>query len=168
MIPGPPADPQPLAAQTVSDLLRQYAAIAEELRRRDVLRSANTPTGDLAEYLFARAFGWTLAAHSARAFDATDAEGRRYQIKARRLARPGTSRELSAIRSLDGFDVLAAALFDAHYRVERAALIPAAVVAARARYGAHTNSHRFMLQDNVWRADGVQDVTAILRAAQDG
>ena len=37
----------------------------------------------------------------------------------------------------------------------------------KARYGAHTNSHRFMLQDNIWKAEGVADVTAVLRAAQD-
>ncbi|WP_147276179.1 DUF6998 domain-containing protein [Sphingomonas aracearum] len=44
-----------------------------------------SPVGDYAETLFARAFGWTLEPNSRAAFDACDASGRRYQIKARRL-----------------------------------------------------------------------------------
>lgn len=162
-----PDHPDRLAGCRVSDLLRPYAGSAEELRRRDVLRSASNPAWDLAEYLFARAFGWTLAANSARAHDATDPEGRRDQIKGRRLVTARTSRQVSTPRALDGVDILAAVLFDARYRVARAALIPVGVVRDKARYGAHTNSHRFMLQDNIWKAEGVADVTAVLRAAQD-
>jgi hypothetical protein len=45
--------------KSISELLALYVAVMEELRERDVLRSANNPTGDFAEYLFCRAFGWT-------------------------------------------------------------------------------------------------------------
>ncbi len=50
--------------------------------------------------------------------------GMRFQIKGRRLHPSNTSRQLSAIRDLDGFDTLAGVLSDKHYRVARAALIP--------------------------------------------
>ena len=38
--------------RSVAELLALHVAIMEELRARNVLRSANNPTGDLAEYLF--------------------------------------------------------------------------------------------------------------------
>lgn len=121
------------------------AAIMEELRSREVLRSANNPTGDLAEYLFCAAFGWKQAANSEKGFDATDTNGIRYQIKGRRILRRNPSRQLSAIRDLTGFDVLAAVLFDDNYNITRAALIPAAMVKEKAVYVGHTNSHKFIL-----------------------
>lgn len=156
-----------LRDKTITELLALQAAVMEELRERGVLRSANNPTGDLAEYLFCLAFPWTQETNSAKGFDATDDEGRRYQIKGRRLHRPNTSRQMSAIRDLDGFDILAAVLLDHDYRVLRAALIPAAVVRARSSYVGHTNSHRFMLRDDVWDDAGVTDVTDRLRSAEE-
>lgn len=143
------------------ELLRAYGAILDELRRRDVVRSANSPISDLAEVLFCRAFGWTRAGGSAAGYDATDAAGVRYQIKARRLTRGAGGRQLSAIRNLDRepFDHLAAVLFDADFTVYRAALIPLSVVKKRVRHSVHTNSHVLNLRDDVWLESGVADVT---------
>jgi hypothetical protein len=152
--------------KSISELLALYVAVMEELRERDVLRSANNPTGDFAEYLFCRAFGWTQEDNSAAAFDATGDDGVRYQIKGRGLYRRNRSRQLSAIRALDGFDILAAVLFNDDYRIMRAALIPVAVVRDRSTYIAHTNSHKFLLQDDLWDAPGVIDVTDRLRAVE--
>ena len=56
----------------VAEPLTLHAAIGEELRECGVLRSVNTPTSDLAEYLFCLAFGWLQESNSARAFDAMD------------------------------------------------------------------------------------------------
>ena len=152
-----------LRIKSISELLALHAAIMEELRVREVLRSANNPTGDLAEYLFCSAFGWAQENNSAKAFDATGHDGKRYQIKGRRIHHRNRSRQLSAIRDLDGFDVLAAVLFDDDYRVMRAALILLAVVHERSTYIEHTNSHKFLLRDAVWDAPGVEDVTARLQ-----
>lgn len=41
----------------LTELLQLHAAIGEQLRTIGVLRSSNNPTGDLAEYLFSKAFG---------------------------------------------------------------------------------------------------------------
>lgn len=155
-----------LRAMTVADLLANHVAIMEELRERGILRSANNPTGDLAEYLFCAAFGWAQENNSAKAFDATGDDGTRYQIKGRRIHRRNGSRQLSAIRDLEGFDILAAVLFDDDYRIKRAALITAAVVSEHSNYIEHTNSHRFLLRDAIWNAPDVEDVTDRLREVE--
>lgn len=148
------------------DLLALHAKIMDELRARNIVRSSNNPVGDVAETLFCRAFGWKQSGNSSRSVDAIGRGGKRYQIKGRRLSRLNASRQMSAIRNLDGapFDFLAGVLFAADYTILRAAIIPAAVVAERASFVKHTNSHRFLLRDDVWTARGVRDVTEELKA----
>jgi hypothetical protein len=94
-----------------------------------------------------------------------DLEGKRYQIKGRRISAENKSRQLGAIRDLAGahFDYLAAVLFDEGYEILRAAIIPCSVVVQNATFVANTNSHRFLLRDDVWKASGVRDVTTELR-----
>jgi hypothetical protein len=146
-------------------LLALHAQVADELRARGITRSANNPTGDLAEYLFCKAFSWSQAGNSHANIDAIGPDGTRYQIKGRRMTRHNKSRQLSAIRDLQGahFDFLAGVLFAEDYTVQRAALIPYAVAVATASFVKRTNSHRFMLRDEVWHAPGVRDVTMQLR-----
>lgn len=147
-------------------LLALHAQVDDELRTRGITRSSNNPTGDLAEYLFCKAFGWTQSGNSKANIDAVAADGTRCQIKGRRITRYNNSRQLSAIRDLRGshFDLLAGVLFGEDYAVMRAALIPHAVVLEKATFVERTNSHRFLLRDDVWNAPGVRDVTAELRA----
>jgi hypothetical protein len=151
---------------TSPELLKLHAGIAEELRKRGISRSANNPTGELAEYLFCKAFGWTLAGNSMANIDAVGKDGSRYQIKGRRATRHGKARQLSAIRDLAGghFDFLAGILFSEDYSVFRGAIIPHAIVVERATFVRRTNSHRFILHDDIWNAPGVRDVTLELRA----
>jgi hypothetical protein len=86
---------------TVDELLKAYGSILDELRRREIVRSSNSPLSDYAELLFCKAFGWKRENNSASGHDATDEHGVRYQIKARRLTRYNSSRQMSAIRNLD-------------------------------------------------------------------
>jgi hypothetical protein len=155
-----------LSELTPPQLLALHAKLGNELRTRGITRSANNPTGDLAEYLFCKAFGWTQAGNSHANVDAIGSDGTRYQIKGRRITRYNNSRQLSAIRDLRGghFDLLAGVLFNEDYVVMRAALIPHAVAIERAKFVERTNSHRFLLHDDIWNAPGVRDVTAELRA----
>lgn len=157
-----------LSQAPVSALLELHVDLLAELRRRDVVRSANNPTGDYGELLFARAFGWTLNSNSSADADAVDADGIRYQIKCRRLATPKGSRQLGFIRRLPErpFDSLAAVLLDARFRVLRGALIPYEVVEPRASYVDSVKAWRFILRDSVWDLPGVVDVTDRLRAAE--
>lgn len=150
---------------SVAELLKLHSGIGEELRARGILRTGNNPVGDLAELIFCRAFGWHQAGNSHRSIDAIGDDGSRIQIKGRRITRHNASRQLSAIRDLDGghFDLLAAVLFDEDYKILRAALIPRDTVVSRAKFIAHTNSHKFLLHDDVWGVFGVRDVTENLR-----
>ena len=152
-----------LTDRTLSQLLSLSVEIHEELRHRNVVRSANSPTGDLAEYLFVSAFGWAQAENSQKSYDALDGQVR-YQIKGRRVHRRTKSRQMSAIRDLEGFDFLAAVIFDDLYQVSMAAIIPAEVVRANAPYVAHTNSYRFHFRDAIVKEPGVRDVTGMLQA----
>ena len=151
---------------SLRDLLGLHVGIMDELRRRGVARSANNPTGSLAEFLFCRAFSWEQSDNSQRGYDAVDGSGKGYQIKGRRLHRYNRSRQLSAIRDVEGFDALAAVLFDHQYRVSRTALIPGVVVRERLKFVGHTNGHKFMLTDDVWEDGRVRDGTGDLRAVE--
>lgn len=156
-----------LGTLTVPELLTTHGAILEELRRREIVRSANNPISDLAELLFCRAFHWQRENNSAAAFDARDDAGVRYQIKGRRFTAHNNSRRLGAIRNLpdEPFDWLAGVIFSPDYGVHRAALVPFAVVGERATHNAHTNSWKFYLRDEIWNATGVKDATERLRIA---
>lgn len=151
---------------TVPELLLLHTQIADELRKRGVTRTSNNPTGDLSEYLFCKAFGWSQAGNSHANVDAIAPDGTRYQVKGRRMTRFNNSRQLSAIRDLKGghFDFIAGVLFNEDYTVMRAALIPHSVALEHAKFVERTNSHRFLLRDEIWNAPGVQDVTAALKA----
>jgi hypothetical protein len=155
-----------LADLSPPELLALHAKVADGLRARGITRSANSPTGDLAEYLFCKAFGWKQAGNSQANVDAIGPDGLRYQIKGRRMTRFNSCRQLSSMRNLGGahFDFLAGILFNEDYSVLRAALIPHAVALERSSFLEHTNSHRFLLRDDIWNAPGVRDVTIELRA----
>jgi len=103
-----------------AELLALHSRIGAELQSRGITRTCNNPTGDLAEYLFFKAFGWVQSSNSHPNTDAIAADGKRYQIKARRITK-NKSRQLSAIRDLNGahFDFLAGVLFAEDYSVMR-------------------------------------------------
>jgi len=153
--------------KTTAELLADYGALLDELRSRDIIRSANNPLSDYAEVLFCKAFSWTRLNNSAHGHDAIDANGVRYQIKGRRLTPQSTSRQLSAIRNLNEspFDYLAGVLVDRDFQVLRAAIIPFAVVRAKCSRVEHSNSWRFLLRDDIWAISSVRDVTEEIRAA---
>lgn len=160
--------PPSLQDASIRALLGLQGGIIEELRRRGVVRTGNSPLGDYAEYLFANAFGWRLENNSSSGCDAIH-QGVRYQIKGRRISASSPSRQLGAIRRLPEmpFDVLAAVLFDEGYRVLKAILIPHALVEERARHVEHTNSWRLILDDRWWSISGTTDVTKDLKTVQE-
>lgn len=149
---------------SASELLALYAEVSQNLQDREITRSANNPTGDLAELLFCKAFGWSQENNSKKGYDALDGKTR-YQIKARRLKNGKGSRQLSALRDLHGkhFDFLAAVIFNQNYSVWRAAIIPYSLVCEHVRKSNHTNSHLFLLKDFIWENPMVKDVTENLR-----
>lgn len=161
------ATPNAIERASVRELLRLHGEVMEELRRREVVRTSNSPVGDYAELLFSTAFGWALEGSSASGHDATDRDGARFQIKSRRLTRHNTSRQLSFLRKLPEkkFDFLAAVLFDAKYNVTKAIIMPHEGLEARCRFSAHANGWLMRLEDDCWQAVGARDVTDQIRMA---
>ena len=70
---------------SISELLKLHSDALHELQSRNVLRTQNNPTGDYGEWLFAEKLGLKLEGNSAKGYDATDANGVRYQIKSGEL-----------------------------------------------------------------------------------
>lgn len=155
-------------------LFELHAKVEDRLRELEIIRTANNPIGDLAECLFRRAFDLKPANNSQAHYDAIGPapDELKYQIKGRRIFGEG-SRQLSAIRGLEQaqhFDVLAGVLFNEDYSIYKAALVSRAVLLGLKRERKHisrqehTNSDRFMLVDDIWKVDGVEDVTAKLQS----
>jgi hypothetical protein len=82
-------------------LLRLYAEILDEMKEREMIRSANAIPGDLGERFVKRRLGLELAPNSAKGFDAVDANETKYQIKTRRITPQTPSRQLEGFRDLD-------------------------------------------------------------------
>jgi hypothetical protein len=109
---------------------------------------------------------WKLERNASRGFDARGTDGRRHQIKARRITRRNPSTQMGDLPAGDiqEFDALAAVIFAEDFGVVRAAVI-ATPVLLRLRTKSPTRP-RFHLSDSVMKAAGVMDVTDKLREAQ--
>ena len=156
-----------LDALTDRELLVLYANVLNTLRARGTTRSANNPVADYAEGLCKRALNLTLLGKSSTGYDATDSDGNRIEVKARRITMENRSRQLSAIRGIDKhhFDFLAGVLFNADFSVMKGCLIPYDVIKEHGKHNIHSNSHRFLLRDSVWSISGVIDISEKLKAA---
>lgn len=158
-----------LESYPVMDLLALHARIIEELRKRKIVRTVNNPVADYAELLACRALALSPAANSEKGFDAKDKDGRRYQIKARRVANGSNPTRFGVIRKLeeDHFDFLLAIVFAHDYRVKKAALLPPSAVKERAFFQGHVNGWILGLCDTLWCHPSVEDVTLLLQTAQE-
>ena len=157
---GIPFNPRELS---VRQLLASGVAVLDELLRRGVVRTRNSPLGDLAESIALRTYGGTLAANSEKSYDLLTAHGRRIQVKARLVAPADRrSQSFSAFRSWD-FDSALFLLFDtASYELIWARELTVDETKAIGRWVGHTNSSAIVIR-NVAKA-GI-DVTETVRSA---
>lgn len=157
-----------LRSFSTAELLKLYSQVLTELGARRVVRSGNNPLADYAEGLAAKALGVTLTSKSTTGYDATDAEGGRYEVKARRLSATNRSCQTSALRGLEKqhFDYLIGVIFDPQFVVVRACRVSWAVVNEAAVFKKHVRGHVLHLNQVFWTRTGVEDVTEALRAAQ--
>ena len=152
-----------LSDRGIADLLGIYGQVLEELREREVIRSANAPTGDYAEWLVQRALGGELQPRSNKSADLI-VRTKRIQIKSRVLSDPEESgeRQLSSFRSWD-FDDAVIVLFDRRYGVRRATRIEVAELVAASREDKWVSGRRVIADDGL--LDRGRDITTKLRAA---
>lgn len=146
-------------------LLAMYRAILATLKERGIVRTANAPTGDYAEYLVATHTRGELAPNSEKSWDVRADDGTLIQVKAR-VSPPGSgsgTRQLSVIRTWD-FDVLAVVLFDDDFSILRAVMVPAQLAREQSKFVAHVNGSRIMATDGFLSQEGATDLTEELRA----
>lgn len=150
---------------SILDLLGQHSKILSELRHRGVLRSKNNPVGDYGEWLVSRSLGLTLEKNSVKGFDAKDASGFRYQIKARRITPDNRSTQLSVIRNLEGkgFDFLIAVILNEAWQIQCAAIIPHKTIFELATFRAHVNGYVMHLRQRELSHPEVKNISEMLR-----
>lgn len=148
-------------------LLHSYRDILESLAKLDISRTKDSPVGGYGEWLVARAFGGERRGNSSKGADVVTPDGTRLQVKTRWLPMEGDSRQLSAIRNLDGkvFDFIIAVFLDRDFEVMEAWQIPHSAVGRLAKRAEHTNSHRLVLGPGVCGDADCREITAKIRAA---
>ena len=147
-----------LQAMSEVELLQTHSAVITELFRRKVIKTRNPPIGDYTEWLVCSRLGLQDQRNSQAAYDATDNQGIKFQIKGRRST--ANSVQFGAIRNLEqhGFDYVIAVIFDNNYAVRLAVKISYDAVRTLARFQAHTNSHILRLTNKVVEQQGVEDI----------
>jgi hypothetical protein len=157
---------------TISDsgLFSLYRAILSELKSRGVIRTENAPVGDYAEYLVKAALGGKLARSSEKSWDVLGNDGAKLQVKARVVSEPAllSQLQLSPFRSFDFHFAIIVLLSAADYTVARASKVPRHVVETFAVYRQHVNGKVLFARAEVMGHPDATDLTATLRAAQNG
>ena len=151
-----------LKTLTPKQLLQLTGEVIDELRSRKIARTGNNPIADYTEWLVARSFGWELAGASVQGYDATDRRtDTRYEIKARRITSGNSSRQLSAIRNIEGehFHFLIVVIYDQNFDIMRAFKIPHEIARSVGRLSKHTNSLILLARDTLLDQAGVEDIT---------
>lgn len=116
-----------LTRLAVRELLGLWAGSLRELRDRGVVRTFNNPIGDIAEELVAQHYRGERGSFSQKTWDVRVGT-ELLQVKALRRTGVRTRRNLSPIRSDDGYTAVIVVVFTADLRVERAIRVPRAVV----------------------------------------
>jgi hypothetical protein len=127
-----------LGRLAVRELLALWASSLRELRDRGVVRTFNNPIGDVAEELVAQHYGGERGSFSQKTWDVR--VGRELlQVKALRRTGVRTRRNLSPIRSDDGYTAVIVVMFTEDLRVEEALRVPREVVNELFPRRAHVN-----------------------------
>jgi hypothetical protein len=157
--------PDRIEQEPTPRLLAAYADILAELRRREVVRSANVPAGDLAETLVARAYGGELGPSSQKSWDVRAADGRLLQVKCRVRAAGSRAGGFSFLRSW-AFDACVFVNLEAQtYDVVAAVEVPMQAVCRVASHVEHVNGWRVPTSTDLRELHGAVDVTDRLRDA---
>lgn len=128
---------------STEELLMRYNEIWEELKKRKVIRSGNNLVADYGEKIAADKLGLLLEKQSTKGYDATDAAGKKYQIKARKWGGRHPSKQLGVIRDLTTlpFDFLVVVIFNPDLSLEGIWKLPIEAVSRYAHFSVHQNGH---------------------------
>ena len=160
------AGPMDLKTSSTRELLGLYGSILEELLSRGVIRTRNSPVGDYAERLVAKALNGALEPNSTASWDLVTPAGKRVQVKCR-VVGPATSRsaKFSPFRSYNFDSSVFVVLEQGTYEVVSAISVPSASVEAKARFSPHVAGASITLGTNLLSLVGARDLTDLVRAA---
>lgn len=151
----------------ISEIRRLHSSTIDELKLRGIVRTKNNPVGGYTEWLVAKALDLNLQPNSNHGYDGETQDGIKVEIKGRRVTTNNPSRQLSAIRNYADkkFDRLAVVIFDEHYDVDEAVLIPHKVIKYYAKHRKHTNAHILTLDRRVVMDERVTNIKEKVRQA---
>lgn len=154
-----------LSKHSSKDLLLQHVEIIEELKKRRILRSNNNPVADYTEWLASRALDLELQPKSKKGYDAIDTNGKKYEIKGRKITPSNPSPQLSVLRNLEDkhFDFLIGILFDKDFSVLEAYKIPHSIISKYSSYSEHQNGEILHLKGELLSANGVERIDEQIR-----
>src|ERR1700690_908906 len=112
-----------------TQILCDYAAIQWELCARDVVRTNNSPVGDIAEAVVAAHYGGTRGSFEQAGWDVFTPGGENLQVKGMRRTSTTNRRNLSVIRDRD-YDAVIIVILDEDYRVTEGLRLERATVEA--------------------------------------
>jgi hypothetical protein len=134
-----------LQSISVRELLALWASALRELRDRGVVRTFNNPIGDIAEELVALHYGGERGSFSQKSWDVRFGN-ELLQVKALRRTGTRTRRNLSPIRSEDGYTAVIVVIFTEELRVDGALRIPRQVVNELFPLRPHVNGRIIVLE----------------------
>ncbi len=137
-----------LDALSNRELLEVWAKSLQLLYDRRVVRTYNSPIGDIAEEMVARHYGGVRGTFVQAAWDVAVGD-ELLQVKACRRE-PGKSRTgFSPIRHRDGYDAVILVVFSMDMKVEEAWRVPREVVNELGKFNAHVNGLKIALTSDV-------------------
>ena len=146
------------SSRTTRELLSDWAAIMRELVHRDVVRTQNNPTGDIAEAIVQAHYpGSTRGSFVEKGWDVRTVDGERIQVKALRVV-PGKKRTaLSPIRDRD-YDTVVVVIFDEEFRVTEGLRMTRETAESVGKHVAHVNGLRISVTAKLRVHPGVEQI----------
>jgi hypothetical protein len=133
-----------LDALSNRELLQVWAQSLQLLYERGVVRTYNSPIGDIAEEMVAPHYGGERASFIQAAWDVR-AGGELLQVKACRREPTKSRTGFSPIRHRDGYDAVILVVFSMDMKVEEAWRVPRDVVNELGKFNAHVNGVKIAL-----------------------
>jgi len=116
------------SGRSTPELPADWAAVMRELRSREVIRTDNSPVGDIAELIAHFHYGGERLGFSQKGYDLVTPEGARLQVKGLRVTPTGNpSRNLSPISGSD-YEAVVVVIFDEDFRVTEGLYVPREVI----------------------------------------
>ena len=120
------------------ELLDAWTQSLDVLHERGIIRTYNSPIGDIAEEMVARFYGGVRGTFAQAAWDVVVGD-QLLQVKACRRSTPTTQIGFSPIRHREGYTALILVVFSAHMRVAEAWRVPRETVNEMAKFNEHVN-----------------------------